>query len=125
MHAQRGSAPEFSGEMIGWVLRGFSVGSHGYSWVLMGTHGFSVGTHGFSWVLSGYSDCAFLGSQGVLRQAPLLCQVCPGVIGHDWPRPLARAKLVVCKSLVLALPHTVVTEHYSGLLSSQNGTSVD
>ena len=44
----------------------------GFSWVLMGTHGFSVGTHGFSWVLSGYSDCAFLGSQGVLRQAPPL-----------------------------------------------------
>ena len=46
------------------------MGSHGYSWVLMGTHGFSVGSHGFSWVLSGYSDCAFLGSQVVLRQAP-------------------------------------------------------
>jgi hypothetical protein len=28
---QRRGAPEFSGEMIGWVLRGFSVGSHGYS----------------------------------------------------------------------------------------------
>ena len=27
---------------------------------------------GYSWVLSGYSDCAFLGSQGVLRQAPSL-----------------------------------------------------
>ena len=23
--------PEFSGKMIGWVLRGVSVGSHGYS----------------------------------------------------------------------------------------------
>ena len=49
MHAQRGGAPEFSGEMIGWVLRGFSVGSHGYSWVLMGSQ----------WVL--------MGSQWVLR----------------------------------------------------------
>jgi hypothetical protein len=28
---QRRGAPEFSGEMFGWVLRGFSVGSHGYS----------------------------------------------------------------------------------------------
>ena len=43
---------------------------NGFSWVLMSTHGISVGFHGFSWVLSGYSDCAFLGSQVVLRQAP-------------------------------------------------------
>ena len=26
-HEQRGGAPEFSGEMIGWVLSGFSAGS--------------------------------------------------------------------------------------------------
>ena len=31
LRKQRRGAPEFSGEMIGWVLRGFSVGSHGYS----------------------------------------------------------------------------------------------
>ena len=65
--------PESSGEMIGWVLRGSQwvlMGTHGFSWVLMGSHGLSVNSHGFSWVLSGYLDCAFLGSQGVLRQAP-------------------------------------------------------
>ena len=28
---QRRGAPEFSGEMVGWVHRGFSMGSHGYS----------------------------------------------------------------------------------------------
>ena len=69
---QRGGAPEFSREMIGWVLSGFS-------WVLMGSHGFSVGIHGYSWVLSGYSDCAFWGSQEVLRQAPLLCTASAGI----------------------------------------------
>ena len=70
MMAQRGGAPEFSGEMIGWVLRGFSVGSHGFSWVLSGFSWVLMGSQG---VLSGYSDCAFLGSQVVLRQAPSLC----------------------------------------------------
>ena len=63
MHAQRGGAPEFSGEMIGWVLRGFSVGSHGYSWVLMGSQWVLMGSHGFSvgtqtvhfWVLRRFS----------------------------------------------------------------------
>ena len=57
---QRRGAPEFSGEMIGWVLSGFSWVLMGSQWVLMGSQ----------WVLSGYSDCALLGSQGVLRQAP-------------------------------------------------------
>ena len=39
--------------MIGWVLRGFSVGSHGYSWVLSG---FSVGSQTVHfWVLRGFS----------------------------------------------------------------------
>ena len=50
---QRGGALEFSGEMLGWVLSGFSVGSQ---WVLSGfsvgsqrvLSEFSVGTHGFS-----------------------------------------------------------------------------
>ena len=44
------------------VLSGFSWVLSGFSWVLMGSQG----------VLSGYSDCAFLGSQVVLRQAPPL-----------------------------------------------------
>ena len=68
--AQRRGAPEFSGEMIGRVLRGFSVCSqwvlmatHEYSWVLMGSqwvlmssHGFSVGTQAVHFgVLRGFS----------------------------------------------------------------------
>ena len=57
--AQRRGAPEFSGEMIGWVLSGFSWVLSGFSWVLMGSHG-------YSWVLSGYS-WVLMGSQWVLR----------------------------------------------------------
>ena len=41
INRQRGGAPEFSGEMLGWVLSGLSVGPQrvlseysGYSWVL-------------------------------------------------------------------------------------------
>ena len=62
---QRRGAPEFSGEMINWVLMGFLggsqwvlMGTHENSWVLMGSHGFSVGSQ---WVLSGFS----VGSQTV------------------------------------------------------------
>ena len=69
---QRRGSPEFSGGMIGWVLRGVSMGSHGYSWVLMGSQWVLMGSQ---WVLSGFSDCAFLGSQVVLRQAPPPLQV--------------------------------------------------
>ena len=43
------------------------LGSQG---VLSGFSLALMSTHGFSWVLSGYSDCAFWGSQVVLRQAP-------------------------------------------------------
>ena len=91
----RGGAPEFSGEMLGWVLSGFSVGSQnmnifqkvdknnfqknwkrrikkralngcsvgfsvGSQWV---PNGYSVSTQG----THGYSDCAFLSTQAVLR----------------------------------------------------------
>ena len=94
---QRGGAPEFSGEMLGWVLSAFSVGSQnmnifqkvdknnfqqigeedaekkqkkesslsmgarlGSQWVLSGYSVSTQGTHG-------YSDCASLSTQGVLR----------------------------------------------------------
>ena len=43
----------------------------GFSWVLMGSQWVLMGSQG---VLSEYSDCAFLGSQVVLRQAPPLWQ---------------------------------------------------
>jgi hypothetical protein len=49
------------------------VGSHGFSWVLSGFSWVLRGSQGVEAVLSGYSDCAFLGSQVVLRQAPPLC----------------------------------------------------
>ena len=95
--SQRGGAPEFSGEMLGWVLSGFSVGSQnmnifqkvdknyfqrnwrkrckknakdktGSQWVLGWVlNGFSVGPQRVLSEYSGYSDCAFLSTQGILR----------------------------------------------------------
>ena len=37
------------------------MGSHGFSWVLMGSQWVLMGSQ---WVLSGYSDCAFFGFSG-------------------------------------------------------------
>ena len=67
MWKQRRGAPEFSGEMIGWVHRGFSVGSHEYSWVLSGA----------SWVVMGSQRvlglCIFGFSGGSQAGTPPLC----------------------------------------------------
>ena len=67
-----GGAPEFSGEMVGWVLRGFSVGFHGFSWVLSGFSWVLMGSHGFSggsqWVLR---LCIFGFSGGSQAGTPL------------------------------------------------------